>query len=569
MRTAQVLAAGVSVTTLLVLPPVAAVVSPPGPLDHSFGGGDGVVTTAVGPRFSNETALAMVAQPDGRLVVGGVVGTGSGERTGGDFLVVRYLPDGRLDPVFGGDGIVTTDIVPGPDEEFDQGDEVYALALQPDGKIVAAGTAQAADGFDAFAVVRYLPDGSLDAGFGDGGVVTTHVSTEGPESVAHNQARAVALQPDGRIVVVGAETHEGWAVARYLPDGSLDPSFSGDGTQITSFLGEDDSSDRGGAYAVVVEPDGGIVVAGAAPDPSGSYFDSVFGLARYLPDGTLDPGFSGDGLVTTGVGEAPHSEVPRALVRQDDGRLLAVGEAMVDGHLFRFGLARWLPDGRLDPTFGGDGTVLTNVSPIGSGSMAHAVAMQGSRIVAVGMAANHDRAPNGTYDFHPDFATVRYLPDGRLDATFGGDGKAVFSLAPDIQIDSAQAVVVDDDGIVVAGYVDLGPEQYYDFDLALVRYGEDTTPPDTRITVGPGSTTRDRTPTFRFRGTPSAFLLECARDKAGWGPCTSPLTMQRLALGRHVFRVRATDEAGNTDPTPARLSFRVVRQNRFHHRFTA
>ena len=106
----------------------------------------------------------------------------------------------------------------------------------------------------------------------------------------------MALQPDGKIVAVGRVGGGGFAIARYNPNGTLDPSFSGDGKQTTSFC----AGDCSGATAVAIQADGKIVVVGSrAADGTG---DLDFALARYKPNGSLDPSFSGDGKQTTGFG---------------------------------------------------------------------------------------------------------------------------------------------------------------------------------------------------------------------------------------------------------------------------
>ena len=90
-------------------------------------------------------------------------------------------------------------------------------------------------------------------------------------------------------------------------------------------------------------------------------------------------------------------------------------------------------------------------------------------------------------------------------------------------------------------------------------YVEDSQAPDTTITAGPGGNTRDRTPTFKFSSSEKRSTFECSLDGAPFSPCKSPKTLQALDRGNHTFRVRAVDEAGNTDPSPAARTFTVVR----------
>jgi uncharacterized delta-60 repeat protein len=271
----------------------------PGDLDPRVGGG-GTVTTDFG---GNDFAWALVLQPDGKLVAAGSAGPAGAA----DFALARYLPDGRPDPTFGMGGRVTTDFGASVDEAF-------ALVLQPDGKLVTAGLSVDGGTFDG-ALARYLPDGRLDPTFGTGGKVTTDLGGD-------ERFSALVLQPDGKLVAAGT------VLARYLPDGRLDPSFGGGGTVTTDFGGLYDI-----VFALVLQPDGKLVAAG----------EGDFALARYLPDGQLDPSFGTGGMVTTDVGGLPF-----ALVLQPDGTLVAAGFA--GG--YNFGLVRYLPDGSLDATFG-------------------------------------------------------------------------------------------------------------------------------------------------------------------------------------------------------------------------
>jgi uncharacterized delta-60 repeat protein len=261
----------------------------PGDLDSTFGV-RGKVTTDFGGFAS---ASALVLQPDGKLVAAG--GTFR-------FTLARYLPDGSLDTTFGTGGKVTTD--------FGHSDLASALVLQPDGKLVAAGETRQEDvGALDFALARYLPDGSLDPTFGTGGKVTTDFGV-------FSQAFALVRQPDSKLVAAGG-TAGGFALARYLPDGSLDPTFGTSG-KVTTDFGER-------ASALVLQPDGKLVAVGGI---------SAFALARYLPDGSLDPIFGTGGKVTTNFGG---QDMGLALVRQPDGKLVAAGGSNAGG-IFEFAL---------------------------------------------------------------------------------------------------------------------------------------------------------------------------------------------------------------------------------------
>src|SRR2546428_602497 len=139
---------------------------------------------------------------------------------GGRFALVRYMPNGALDATFGSGGAVTT--APGSD------DAAMALVLEPNGKLVAAGVTRRG-GASNFALVRYLPDGTLDAGFGPGGIVTTDLS--GDDAATH-----LVLEPDGKLVAAGVSRRGGagdFALVRYNRDGTLDGTFGAGGATTT------------------------------------------------------------------------------------------------------------------------------------------------------------------------------------------------------------------------------------------------------------------------------------------------------------------------------------------------
>ncbi|HEX8499370.1 MAG TPA: discoidin domain-containing protein [Pyrinomonadaceae bacterium] len=443
-----------------------------GELDPTFGGGDGRVNDNFDGVGRGDQANAVVVQPDGKIVV--AAQTPSQER-GHDFGLARYNPDGTLDPSFGSGGKVLTNF---PYPNF-ANDRPHALALQPDGKIVAAGTANA-----DFALARYNPDGSLDQTFGAGGLVVTDFFGGG------DTAYGVALQPDGKIVAAGQafrpnSTGSDFAAARYNPDGSPDTTF-GDaaeggaarrGRVATDFAAWNDIG-RG----LALQADGKIVVAGHTQTPSTERYD--FALVRYAADGTLDPAFDGDGRVTTAFfGDAYMDDERAFAVRvQADGRIVAAGFAFDRGETAPasggedFALARYNPDGSLDATFGGDGLVVTNIfvadggvndAGIASRDRAHALLLQpDGKLVAGGFASCCSN--DGT----EDFALARYNQDGTLDPAFGaGDGitRTDFFGRFDTD-DEIYGMALQPDGRVVAvGRAEKNP-RLSNYDYAVARY---------------------------------------------------------------------------------------------------
>ncbi len=358
---------------IAAFPLVQAQTAAPGDLDTTFGSG-GKVTTD----FNFSGANSVAVQADGKIVV-----AGSGE-FGYRIALARYHANGSLDNSFGNGGRVVTSV----------GDRSAAsgIAIQADGKIVIAVFSNGSSSVGIFAVVRYENNGSLDTSFdGDGKVII--------DMGNFNVANDIVIQPDGKIVVVGGSRVVGssnyaFAVARLNSDGSLDASFDGDGRVITS-LG---SYSFTGAAAVALQTDGKIIAAGH----SGSTHSTAdFALVRYNADGSLDASFDGDGRVITAVSSSFDGAF--AVAVQTDGKIVAAGNTQ--GNMMA--VVRYNINGSLDTSFDGDGIVLT---PGFDDDYAASVVIQSNgKIVAA-----------GTID--PNFALVRYNPNGSLDTSFGGDG---------------------------------------------------------------------------------------------------------------------------------------------------
>jgi uncharacterized delta-60 repeat protein len=222
--------------------------NPDGSLDATFGSGGTVITD-----FNNEGGEinSLALQSDGKIVVAGRAATG-GDESSPAFTVARYNADGSLDAAFGSGGAVLTDF---PGNE----DVANAVVIQNDGKIVAAGTVLDTVSFQLdFVVARYSSDGSFDTTFGNGGIVTTDFFGD------WDLAFALALQPDGKIVAAGSAATDGlddFALARYNTDGSLDTTFSIDGKTTTDFSTSENVTT--GTLAIALQADGRIVAAGS------------------------------------------------------------------------------------------------------------------------------------------------------------------------------------------------------------------------------------------------------------------------------------------------------------------
>ncbi|HEX8118312.1 MAG TPA: delta-60 repeat domain-containing protein, partial [Pyrinomonadaceae bacterium] len=260
---------------------------------------------------------------------------------------------GDLDSSFGRGGRVTTD--------FGGAEGATAVAVQPDGKLVVAGSSSQPGGTQLqadFCVVRYKTDGSIDTSFGtDGRVLTDFGDT-------YDQALAVLVQPDGKIVVVGAAFSTGpmagadFALARYNADGTPDKTFGTDGEVTTSFPSEFYS----GATSAALQSDGRLVVAGIVYySPTLEIYSSDFAVARYNADGTPDKTFGTDGLTTVDFSE---SDGAAGVVVQPDGRVVMAGSAWSitgnTGQPFGCAVARLNANGSPDSGFDGDGKTLIN-----------------------------------------------------------------------------------------------------------------------------------------------------------------------------------------------------------------
>ena len=407
-----------------------------GELDGSFSGDGWLRTLEV--RSSNSNYLPRGAddvaiQPDGRIVAVGELIDGVSNWYFGAF---RYLPNGELDPSFGHGGWVDADL---GNFEFP-----HAVALQRDGGIVVAGEGDCRYA-GCFVLARYRPDGNLDPGFGEGGVVRTSFGL-----VHGARAFDVSVGPDGRIVAAGFVQKGGdgldsshFAVARYLPDGRLDQSFSGDGRATIDFGYGNDI-----AYAVAHQRRGRIVVAGEGTRNLYRTEDD-FAIARFRRDGRLDRSFSGDGRRTINFGKRRFDVAYGLAVR---GRsILATGSTVVAPERapsvavtrldWSGGLARGFGRRRTLPSRGGGIGRVVLVQPNG-------------RILVAG------RAYTDSSQDASDWALLRYGPGGRLDRSFGGDGIVVTDFGTGE--DSARALAMHDGRIVAAGfiYASLGLARY-------------------------------------------------------------------------------------------------------------
>jgi len=325
-----------------------------GTLDTTFGTG-GRVATDIGSNTA-DSALGVTIQPDGKIIVVG----STGEDTG-DFAIVRYDADGTLDTSFDTDGKVVSSFSATTDR-------AVGVAVQDDGKIVVAG--DVANG-TRFLLARYTPEGALDPTFNSAGSV----------SLPGNYARAMTIQPDGNMIVVG-NAGDDMQVVRVTSDGILDTTFASDGVESLDFNGFVDD-----ARTVTLQKDGKILVLGSAGISSTV---ERFGIARLLPSGGLDTTFNTTGKVTV---DGPSGGVGRSLAVQSDGKILVAGGAVSTENETDFYVARLTANGEVDPTFGEDGHVYVSFGGSTYNVATNLFVLPRGRILAAGFALSPVFAP--------------------------------------------------------------------------------------------------------------------------------------------------------------------------------
>ena len=396
---------------------------------------------------TDDHAHGVVVTPDGLTIVVGEARPDENSLV--NFALARYLPNGALDASFGDGGKVYTSF-----SDFNSS-AALAATLQSDGKLVVVGLAPNPEAHhETFAIARYNRDGSLDTTFGDGGGVLTAIWPEigaGPE----DRANAVTVDPQGRILVAG-ETGSflfDFAVARYLPDGSLDADF-GDGGVVQTDLGGDDR-----ANSIAVQPDGAILVAGSGWLTGGDQASGAeeFALVRYLEDGSFDFGFGDGGVVVTDF-RGGDDRAMKMLVRPD-GRIALAGVIQLSGgcspntcERYGFGMAQYLPDGTLDSSFGSEGKIEPDFI-VSSGAYS-AVLMPDGVIALVGHIGNEDF---GLAFVNTAGGPINFADGGeaaRIDFTGGSDRAFAAALGP------GNSVVLAGDASTPDGSFDFGVARY-------------------------------------------------------------------------------------------------------------
>jgi len=384
-----------------------------GDLDTGFGAGGIAIVDFGTSAYAEGLAIA----PDGRLVLGGHVWGGTGTRD--DIAVARLLADGSPDASFSSDGRI---VFPSSGAS---GEYAMATLVRADGRIVLAGSTNAAGNYD-MRVVQLNADGSIDSGFGSGGAVVIPFDL-GNDNL--DQAYAVAEDAQGRLVVVGyADVNDGIdqqrdvAVARLDTNGNLDTSFDGDGK--TTFRFDPDTfayfdSDYG--TCVAFDAAGNILVGGYVYD--GNTGDEDFAVARLLPSGAIDTSFGDAGRARIDFALGGYDDEASRVLVAPSGAIYLVGSAGYQNSYLYMAVARLTPQGALDDAWGNGGKATISIpSNDDDSAQADAAALQadGKLLVA-------GTTRNGGGNFR--FAFARLDASGQLDASFGEGGKRAYGLA--------------------------------------------------------------------------------------------------------------------------------------------
>jgi uncharacterized delta-60 repeat protein len=408
----------------------------PGSVDTSFGAnGKIILPVGTGEDYGNAVAV----QSDGKIIVAG----SSAISTGTVVSLARFSRDGQLDVTFGIGGKVLTAV-------GDRSDAAYALALQPDGKIVVAGRSDqtaSGNGYD-FMVLRYTVDGALDTTFGNGGKVLTDIAHK--NDIAH----ALLIQADGKIVVGGeslvnsSTTGVDFALARYNSNGALDATFGNGGT-LTTAVKTGTGSDVVRALALqTVDGEQRILAVGG---------DGDFLAARYTANGSLDASFANNGklvgVFNSNIGAA------NAVVVLPNGKAVLAGQRDHD-----FALVQLLPNGALDPSFATGGKMVYPIT-LSNWDEATSIVRQADGKLVVGGWVYSGNSSSG------DFVIQRYTDNGFPDDTFGDHSTVILPMANGTLSDLAHGLVLQpDERLPAVRVIQVGEANGSNNDFAITRF---------------------------------------------------------------------------------------------------
>lgn len=434
----------------------------PGDLDSTLAGTGKIRFASFGGGYAIANAVA-IEPADGKLILAGF-GNGrynypNGSANGGDFLIARLDTSNELDTTFGDGGKVVTQV--STNYPVYNSSAIQAVAVQADGKIVAAGYSYQNPNYTSFTLVRYNPNGSLDTSFGSNGIVFTDFNQQ-------SQINAMLIESDSNIVVAGSIGGQaGFVLARYTPSGALDNSFG--------ILGAVTTSGTGYAAHAIMEADGAIYAVGTA----GSLSTTSFAVFRYTTNGVLDSTFGGTGKVITQVpaGVDVSSESGNAVGLQlgimgvTANLIVVAGTTAYDDNGFHAlqTVIRYNENGTLDTSFGSGGFVTNAIIP------ATGIDQSCSSLIVQGFVSQPRKITIGGYGTDGTnvyYSIARFTATGALDTTFGSNssGKTLLSVGRSVDdVEGAEfGMVVQPGGdFVLAGYRGLFQSE---FDFAAARF---------------------------------------------------------------------------------------------------
>lgn len=343
-----------------------------------------------------------------------------------DFCVARYLPNGTLDTTFGLSGI--RKVIVG--SLHDRG---RALVLLPDGRMIVGGFCDNGAATD-FCLIRLTAAGSLDTTFGTNGKVFTDFEGK------NDELASLALGPDGTIVAVGscrnaADNLWNVCVAKYTATGALDVSFSADGKLVRTTGGPANYHGR----AVLVQADGYIIVGGQLFNATNT--NALRYFSRLTPSGGTSVNYAAPNFDNTAIDNVLH------VVEQADGQLVFTGACKFAASLYGLCLTRVSPSLVLDTSLANDaaGVARNNMSD------AHAVMQSDGKLVAASFCRSQ-------FDIRDQLCLDRFHSDGKYDSSFGVDGSAFHVFASSVRYKQMHGVALQADGqIVVAGACEESP----------------------------------------------------------------------------------------------------------------
>jgi uncharacterized delta-60 repeat protein len=437
----------------------------------TFNAASGTVTTVDATIF--DVANVAAVQPDGKILVAGL--RAELDYSEGYLLLMRYNADGSLDTGFGTGGIAEADVW-SSDSYYETG---VGIAVLPDGKIVVGvgSNSTSHDGQPGFGAARFNADGSLDTGFGTSGTEVFEASGATANSYT---AHGMALDDAGNLLLVGESfigSEQRVTVMRITPDGTLDAGFGTDGVVTTQV-----STGYNLGNGILVQPDGKIVVAGSAYTVATSKWSAI--ALRYTTAGVLDTTFGTDGVVTVTVAVGAGHCYGKAVALQADGKIVLAGAAADTTSDFM--ALRLTSAGVLDTTFNSSGSRpgTQTVDLDGDDDYLRSLALQSDGSILLG----------GQCPYIPGI--IRLTSTGAVDTAFDGDGIRLFPG----NTTGAQVTLQGDGRILSTGYDDT--TVFDDSDVFLNRLNADGT---TDASFGTATDTLDGTPTYT-QGDPAVVL---------------------------------------------------------------